>query len=302
MNGGVTIVGLGEALWDVLPGGKVLGGAPLNVACHAHHLLRDGGGAAIVASRVGSDALGDEVVRELGRRGMTSDFVQRDSAHPSSTVNVTVAAGQPTYTFTPDIAWDHLEFSPEWAELAGRCDAICFGTLAQRSPKSRRVIWQFLDAAPQSQRLFDVNLRKSFYDRESVVESCRRSTMVKFNHEELDTIAHILELPAGTQCERLERLRDTFELEAVVFTRGERGTLLIHRHGVEDPKPSCFPAASNADAVGAGDACSAAIIVGSLFDWPPARTAVLANRMGAYVASQPGATPELPREIIHLVD
>lgn len=107
-----TVVGLGEALWDVLPGGKVLGGAPLNVACHVHALLGggrdDNGGRAVVASRVGTDSLGDEVVADLVRRGMTAEYLQRDSAHATSTVTVELAAGQPTYTFAADIAWDHL--------------------------------------------------------------------------------------------------------------------------------------------------------------------------------------------------
>ena len=140
---------------------------------------------------MGTDALGDEVVRELERRGMTTDYVQRDAEHATSTVNVTLEAGQPTFTFTPDIAWDHLEFTPEWAELAARCDAVCFGTLAQRSPQSRETIWRFLDAAPQAIRLFDVNLRQGFYDRESIVEGCRRATLVKLNEQELPVVAEI---------------------------------------------------------------------------------------------------------------
>lgn len=301
MKTDLTVVGLGEALWDLLPGGKALGGAPLNVACHADRLLRCLDGQASVASRVGTDALGDEVVRELGRRGMSTDFLQIDDRHPTSTVDVTVAAGQPTYTFAPDIAWDHLEFTAEWADLAAKCHAVCFGTLAQRSPKSRRAIWEFLDAAPQALRLFDVNLRQSFYDRECVVESCRRANIVKLNDQELDTIFQMLELPAGTREARLTQMRERLNLEAVVFTRGERGTMLIHRDGVEDPPPVRYPAVANADAVGAGDACAAAVLVGWLLRWPPARTAELANRLGAYVAARPGATPELPAELVQAV-
>jgi fructokinase len=301
MNSGFTIVGLGEALWDVLPGGQILGGAPLNVACHVHSLLRSHGAGAIVASRVGTDSSGDAVVRELERRGMTATFVQRDAKHPTSTVSVTLAAGQPTYAFANEIAWDHLEFTPRWAELAESCDAVCFGTLAQRSPQSRRAIWEFLDAAPQALRLFDVNLRQSFYDRECIVESCRRATLVKLNDQELDAIAQMLNLPAGTHVDRLQRMSDKLGPEAVVFTRGARGTLLVHRNGVEDPQPVTYPAAANADTVGAGDACSAGILAGRLLKWPPARTAALANRLGAFVASQPGATPELPAELVAMV-
>lgn len=298
MKSELIVVGLGEALWDVLPGGKVLGGAPLNVACHMARLLREIGGQAIVASRVGKDPLGDAVVRELERRGMAADFVQRDDKYPTSTVEVTLVKSQPTYEFSSDIAWDHLELAPAWVELASRCNAICFGTLAQRSPGSRHVIWEFLDLAPQAMRLFDVNLRQSFYDRECIVESCRRATIVKLNDQELDTIAQMLKLPAGSRQTRLMHMRDRLELEAVVFTRGEQGTMVIHRDGVEDPQPVQYSALANADAVGAGDACAAAILVGFLLKWEPARTTELANRLGAFVASRPGATPELPADLV----
>jgi fructokinase len=297
----IRIVGLGEALWDRLPTGKVLGGAPLNVACHAHRLLRDVGGHAVVASRIGTDPLGDELVRQLAERGMETDFLQRDVKHATGTVDVSLAAGQPTYAFAADIAWDHLEFTPAWAELAQRCDAVCFGTLAQRSPKSRSAIWAFLDAAPQALRVFDVNLRQLFYDRQSVLESCRRATHVKLNDQELDKVAQMLDLPAGTQTYRLARMRDQLNLAAVVLTRGALGTLLVHRNGVEDPPPMRYPAVANADAVGAGDACAAAILVGSILAWEPARTAALANELGAFVASRPGATPELPPALIRAV-
>ncbi len=307
MDGDRTIVGLGEALWDVLPSGKVLGGAPLNVACHVHALLQGSagasssrsrrGGMAVIASRVGTDALGDEVLHELARRGMATDYVQRDAVHPTSTVNVTLVAGQPTYTFAPDIAWDQLEFTPAWAELAAICDAVCFGTLAQRSRLSRRTIWQFLDAAPQAIRLFDVNLRQGCYDRQAIFEGCRRATLVKLNEHELDVVVEAVGLASGSSTESLLTLRARFGFDAVVLTRGERGTLLVNQDTVVDPPAVRYPETPNADAVGAGDACSAGILVGALLGMPPDRTAALANHLGAYVASQPGATPDLPLEI-----
>ena len=323
----ITIVGLGEALWDVLPGGKVLGGAPLNVACHVHALLQCSagaspsrnlrGGQAVVASRVGTDALGDEVVRELARRGMATDFVQRDALHPTSTVNVRFdvplpgphPAGEgpgegqnPTFTFTPDIAWDHLEFTPDWAQLAARCDAVCFGTLAQRSPLSRAAIWQFLDAAPQAIRLFDVNLRQGFYDGESILEGCRRATLIKLNEHELPVVGELAGLSAGSPHDQLARLRDKFNLEAAIYTRGGGGTMMVLDSEIIDPRPESYPMAPNSDAVGAGDACSAGVLVGWLLGLPPARIAELANHLGAFVASQPGATPELPLTITAMID
>jgi fructokinase len=301
------IVGLGEALWDMLPAGNVLGGAPLNVACHVHALMRgtaarNVSGEAVVASRVGTDALGDEVICELERRGLSTDYVQRDTAHPTGTVNVTLDAGQPTYAFATDIAWDHLEFTPAWAALAARCDAVCFGTLAQRSHSSREAIWRFLDAAPRAIRLFDVNLRQGFYDQESILAGCRRATLVKLNEQELPIIADFLNLPADEPHEQLRQLIERFHLHAAVLTRGERGTLLVLPSEIIDPPPASYPAAPHADAVGAGDACSAAVLVGSLLKLSNTRIAALANHLGAYVASQPGATPEIPLTIIRMFD
>ena len=296
----MTIVGLGEALWDMLPGGKQLGGAPLNVACCAQQLVKPRGGRGVVASRVGKDALGDLVDRALHERGMPTAYLQHDEQHATGTVHVELDQGQPTFTIMPDVAWDHLEFTSEWADLAATCTAVCFGSLAQRSAASRQAIWQFLDAARPAIRLFDVNLRQSFYDRESIVESCRRATIVKLNEEELPIVAELLELKGSTRDEQLAALRTKWHVEAVVLTRGERGTLMVLAGETIDPPPASYPQQSDADSVGAGDACSAGILAGRVLGLPPARTAELANHLGAYVASQPGATPQLPASIIDL--
>jgi fructokinase len=165
-------------------------------------------------------------------------------------------------------------------------------------PRSRETIWQFLDAAPHAIRLFDINLRRDYYDREAIVEGCRRATLLKLNNEELGMLAELLELPPDSPRNQLESIRHRFGLEAVVYTRGKRGTLLVLRDVVADPPPAHYPAAPGADAVGAGDACSAGILVGFLLRLSPEQTGELANHLGAYVASQPGATPELPSELI----
>src|SRR5262245_31127956 len=151
----LTIVGLGEALFDLLPSGRVLGGAPLNVAVHAHALLRGRLGQGIVASRVGSDALGDEILADLKRRGMLAEHIQLDPVRPTGTVKVTLQAGQPSFEIVPNVAWDFLEFTPAMADLAARATAICFGSLAQRSAASGTAIEAFLDTAPAAVRLFD---------------------------------------------------------------------------------------------------------------------------------------------------
>jgi fructokinase len=297
-----TIVGLGEALWDILPGGKQLGGAPLNVAFHANQLLRERGGCGVVASRVGDDELGREALARLVAQDMTTEFVELDAEHATSTVHVELRDGQPNYRFTDDIAWDYLELTAAWRKLADTCQAVCFGTLAQRSRISRQTIWQFLDAAPQAVRLFDVNLRQGFYDVESIAEGCRRATIVKLNEEELPIVACALQFPEGAPEMKLQQLGAKFGVSVVVYTRGPRGTLLVVDEEVVELPPFNYPVAPHADAVGAGDACAAGILVGCVLGLPPAQTAELANRLGAFVASQPGATPTLPVEIIRAID
>ena len=138
---------------------------------------------------------------------MTTDYVQRDPAHPTGTVRVELDQGQPTYEIVEGVAWDHFEFTPAWKRLAGECAAVAFGTLAQRSPDSRHAIWQFLDAAPQAVRMLDVNLRQSFFDADVLRESCRRATLVKLNEHELPVLAELLGLNSTATEDRVAELR-----------------------------------------------------------------------------------------------
>jgi fructokinase len=297
---GLSIVGLGEALWDLLPSGRHLGGAPLNVAFHVQQLLRERGGRGIVASRVGTDPLGDELVAELLGRQMTADYLQRDSVRPTGTVHVSLEKGQPRYDIVQNVAWDHLEFTGEWRQLAASAAAVCFGTLAQRSAPSRAAIGQFLSAARGAVRLLDVNLRQNFYSRDVLEESCRRATLVKLNEDELPVIAKLLGLATGAPVFQLANLRARYDLAGVVYTRGRRGTMLVLDNKVIAPAAVSYPTAADADSVGAGDACSAGVLVGWSLGLPPTRVAELANHMGAFVASQRGATPSLPPEILQM--
>src|SRR5579885_579364 len=162
---GRLIVGIGEALWDVLPSGKHLGGAPLNFAYIASLL----GNRSVIASRVGQDALGRKIRNELSARNLDTSAVQVDLNLPTGTVDVRFQNGQPEYEIRKPVAWDALEWSSEWQRLARRCDAVCFGTLAQRSSQSRATILQFVEHTPRSSlRVFDINLRKPFYSREMI--------------------------------------------------------------------------------------------------------------------------------------
>ncbi|HEX3119559.1 MAG TPA: carbohydrate kinase [Candidatus Acidoferrum sp.] len=288
-----NIVGLGELLWDVLPKGKELGGAPANFA-YMTSLLGDHG---IVASRVGSDALGRTAGRRLERIGLRSKFLQIDTQHPTSTAKVDVdPLGQATFEFTPNSAWDYFEWTPEWQKLASTADAVCFGTLAQRSPQSRATIRSFLqEVGWGTTRIFDVNLRAPFYSAEMFDDSLKLSDVVKLNQDELPIVVKSLG-GTFTDEERSARwLRDKYGLRLVCITRGAKGSLLVSSTEVQQ---HAGIRVSVADTVGSGDAFTAALIYHYLRRASLATMNEAANRMGAWVASQTGATP--PRDDYYL--
>jgi fructokinase len=302
VNPGPTIVGLGEALFDIFPEHQVVGGAPLNVAVHAQQMLAALGGQGIPASRIGRDELGRRLLAELEPRAIPTSALQVDDQRPTGRVLVTLNGREPNYEIVADVAWDALEFTNDWGRLAARCAAVCFGTLAQRSSTSRETIARFLAAAPRAIRMFDVNLRQDFYTADLLRESAHRASVVKLNEQELPVVDRLLGIAAAdadaTPDRQAEALREHFGLDAVVLTRGAAGTSLYTAAGKTEGEPPRYPPAPGADSVGAGDACSAGILVGMLLKWPPARTVALANSAGAYVASQPGATPELPHDLL----
>lgn len=297
------IVGLGEALFDVFPDRQVLGGAPLNVAVHAHQLAQLVGGQGIVVSRIGDDSLGQQVLADLSQRGMTTDFVQLDSAKPTGRVNVTLQDGEPDYEIETDVAWGAMELTPKLQQLASTCSAVCFGTLAQHDAATRETIRAFLNSAKNAIRMFDVNLRQHYYSRDIIETSCNAANAVKLNAEELPVVSDLLDLaPAeSSQQELTKRLRARFDLDFVALTRGPQGTVLITADDYVEDSPVRFPSTPHADSVGAGDACSAALLLGMSLGWPLHQTVELANLAGAYVASVPGATPQLPEECLKLV-
>jgi len=299
----LTLVGIGEALYDVFGREYRLGGAPLNAACHAHQLVAPLGGRGVLVSRVGQDRLGDQLIADLRDRGMPTDYIQTDPDRPTGRVLVkTDAQGQPTYDIAADAAWDMLWFDPEDEDLATSADAVCFGTLAQRDAQTRNALYRFLDTARAAIKLFDVNLRPPYYDRRTLERSLEHATVAKLNADELAELHSTFGLgDDASEFDRADTLRRRFDLEAVALTRGERGTAIVSAAGVTEGEPARYPAADNADAVGAGDACAAALMVGLSLRMDAQATADLANHAGAYVASQPGATPKLPDAIVERV-
>jgi fructokinase len=288
-----NIVGLGELLWDVFPQGKELGGAPANFA-YMTSLLGDHG---IVASRVGSDALGRTAGRRLERIGLRSKYLQIDIQHPTGTAKLYVdPAGQPTFEIAEGVAWDFFEWTPEWQKLASTADAVCFGSLAQRSPQSRTTIRSFLQEVSRSTtRIFDVNLRQHFFSAEILSDSLKLADIVKFNQEELPNAVKLLG-GTFTDEERSARwIRDTYGLRLVCITRGAKGSLLVSPNEVNQHGGVRVVVA---DTVGSGDAFTAALTYHYLRHGSLATMNEAANRMGAWVATQTGATP--PRDDYYL--
>jgi fructokinase len=286
------VVGLGEILWDLLPDGKQLGGAPANFAWHAQCL----GAAGAVVSAVGDDELGREILTRLGAMHLDRSHVAVDAGHPTGTVTVTLdAGGKPHYTINEQVAWDYIPAAAAVLALAGRADAVCFGSLAQRASASRRTIRAFLAAVrPGCIRLFDINLRKPFIDRQAIVESLGLTDVLKLSDDEMPVLADLLKLP-GSETEFLAAMIDRFGLDMVILTKGRHGSRL------RTPKADCSRAGIEtvvADTVGAGDSFNAAVVMGLLAGHDIERINDYANRLAAFVCSQKGATPRPPAALV----
>lgn len=288
MSHAFMVVGLGELLWDFLPTGKQLGGAPANVAYHAQAL----GDRGLVLSRIGADALGEEALSLLRRQGIDVSHVQQDRASPTGTVSVSLnQQGHPTFVITHDVAWDNMVCTDDWRSIAADADAVCFGTLAQRSSVSSRAVRDFLDATSDRCLVtFDVNLRQFFYSAEIIRSSLERSNVCKLNEQELPTVASIIGLKVTTAAETARRIVETFDLRCMAVTRGEQGSVLVSSDEiVEHPGYRV----EVQDTVGAGDAFTAGLIHGLLRDMSLRDVSQIASERGAWVAASQGAMPDV---------
>ncbi|MGD0546988.1 MAG: carbohydrate kinase [Terracidiphilus sp.] len=284
------ILGIGELLWDLLLDGPRLGGAPANFAVMAARL----GNHAAILGRIGQDELGRKAVEQLGLLPADASFLQVDTLHETGRVTVAFENGEPQYTIHQPAAWDFLELTDAWERLAGKADAICFGSLAQRSPVSRQTI-QALAARASTAcvRVFDVNLRPPFYSAEIIQESLELATVLKLNDTELPRVLELLGLAADSPlklgAERL--LREFPSLRMVAVTRGEHGSQLVTRE--ESDEHPGVPV-QVADTIGAGDAFTAAMTHYLLRGASLATLNEAGNCWGAWVASRSGAMPALP--------
>jgi fructokinase len=283
-----NVIGLGEILWDLLPSGKQLGGAPANFAWHARAL----GARSRVISRVGRDALGTEIRQRLQALGLPIAEIQTDPSAPTGTVSVELSSdGQPRYTIHEDVAWDRLALEKTALAAVAEADAVAFGTLAQRREPARGTIQALLAAVrPGAWRILDLNLRQNYFSREIIETSLRLASVVKFNDSELPVLAEMLGL-RGSARRQIEGLARRHDLRLVCLTRGAHGSLLYSGgQWADDPGQ---PIAVK-DTIGAGDAFTAALAVGLLEGRPLDAINRRANQVARYVCSCEGATPPLP--------
>lgn len=284
------IVGIGEALFDCFEDHANLGGAPLNATLVAHALGTDFQLRGQMVSRVGQDDLGRQIDETLQQRKVDTSTIQIDPTAPTGRVNVQLFNGQPEYDIIENVAWDYIEWNDRIAKIAHQAAGVTFGTLAQRNPTSRETIWKFLETASSAIRFFDVNLRQKFFSTEILKTSCELANAVKLNKEELAVVSQHLQLNAADPG---QHLLESYNLRAIVLTHGEKGTELITAAGrFKGPVPNYTPE-EGSDPVGAGDACGATCLLGLILNWPPERIVNNANRVGAFVASRKGATPQI---------
>lgn len=285
------IVGLGEVLYDVLPQGAKLGGAPANFAYHASQF----GYEAVAVSAVGNDALGDQALKTFDENGLK--YIIPRVPYPTGTVNVKLdAEGVPTYTFTPNVAWDHIPFTPEMQEVAKNACAVCFGSLAQRSEESRESIMKFLDATPKDcLKIFDINLRGTFYDKETIQNGLRHCDILKINDEELIIVGRLFGYPGLDIEEKCRLIMKRYNLKMVVLTCGTNGSYVFAPNNFKSFRET--PKVQVADTVGAGDSFTGAFTASILSGKSIEEAHALAVQVSAYVCTQKGAMPKLPETL-----
>jgi len=282
------IVALGEVLWDLLPEGKMLGGAPANFAFHAHAL----GAESQLISRIGDDHLGREIQQRFSARGLPVGGLQIDPAAPTGTVSVELSAdGQPRYIIHEHVAWDAIAAVPDAMSAVADADAVCFGSLAQRSPASCATIRALVAATlPTAWRIFDVNLRQDYYTRETIETSLNLANVLKLNETELPKLAAMFGL-TGETSDQVIALATRFDLRAIALTLGAGGSLL--RVGDTLSALAGTPVKVR-DTIGAGDSFTAMLALGLIGGWPAAQINERANAIAPHACSRSGARPGLP--------
>lgn len=304
------IVGLGEILFDCLPDGKKLGGAPANFAYHVSQFGLNG----IAVSAIGKDQDGEQIRRELAPRAMKAHLEEVD--YPTGTVQVTLSGnGIPQYDICLNVAYDNIPWTEEIEEIAKNSRAVCFGSLAQRTAVTRATVHRFLDTMPKlgTLKVFDINLRQSWYSREVIEESLVRSNVLKLNDEEIITVSSLLELgdiksdalsrgealllsDVEDQCCELIR---RYDLQMVILTCGTNGSYVFSQNGEVSFQQT--PVVKVADTVGAGDSFTGSFCAAILAGKTVAQAHEIGVKVSAFVCTQHGAMPEYPQELLNSI-
>lgn len=281
------VVGLGEALWDVLPEGKKLGGAPSNFAFHAGQF----GLNSIAVSALGEDQLAEETIQQLEEKKL--NYCMPRVPYPTGTVQVTLdEEGVPTYDIKENVAWDNIPFTDEVKNVAENTRAVCWGSLAQRNATSRETIYRFLDATPDNcMKIFDINLRQNFYTKDVICESLKRCNVLKINDEELVTVGRMFGYPGLDIENKCWLILGKYDLDMLVLTCGVNGSYVF------TPGTMSFqetPKVEVADTVGAGDSFTGTFCAAILAGLPVAEAHRHAVEVSAFVCTQNGAMPQVP--------
>ena len=285
------IVGIGEVLWDMLPEGKKLGGAPANFAYHVSQF----GLRSCVVSAVGNDSLGNEIIESLNSKGM--NYLIPDVPYPTGTVEIEVDdAGIPQYDIKENVAWDNRPYNDQLESVAAKTKAICFGSLAQRNAVSRNTIHKFINAMHKESNTLvvcDINLRQQFYDTDTLCDSLSLCNILKINDEELEMLSKLFKLPENDINGQCRSIMERYNLKMIILTCGINGSYLFTPDSVSfQPTPKV----DVADTVGAGDSFTAAFIASILKGKSVQEAHSLAVHTSAYVCTQKGAMPFLPEE------
>ncbi|MCI6748719.1 MAG: carbohydrate kinase [Bacteroidales bacterium] len=285
------VVGMGEALWDVLPEGKKIGGAPANFAYHVSQF----GLPSCVVSAIGDDALGKEIIENFTSKGL--DQLIAEVPYPTGTVQVEIdQTGIPLYDIKENVAWDNIPYTEHLDALAKRTKAVCFGSLAQRNVVSRETINHFLDTMPKdddSLIVFDVNLRQGFYNKEILCKSMQNCNILKINDEELITVSRMFGYPGIDLQDKCWILLGKYNLKMLILTCGINGSYVFTPGNVSfQPTPKV----EVTDTVGAGDSFTAAFIASILKGESVTEAHTIAVKTSAFVCTQKGAMPILPPE------
>jgi fructokinase len=281
-----TVIGMGEVLWDLLPDGKILGGAPVNFAYHAMQL----GAVGVAVSSVGDDELGYEIMDSVNSKGIVNCIAINN--YQTGTVGVTLKDGKPDYTIYENVAWDFIEFTSLAIQMIKQADAICFGTLAQRSAVSHVAIQKALKLVPENcLKVYDINLRQKYYSKELIAESLSIANVFKINDDEIEIFKNLFGLE-GSETEVCLKIKENYSLKYLALTKGDQGSYLFHAEEisfVETPKVVVQ------DTIGAGDSFTSAMVMGILNKQPLLEIHRKAVEISAFVCTQKGATPEIPK-------